>query len=174
MTFSWIDAIALALLAIMFIRGWAAGFIVMAGNLASLVVGVVATAYVFSWLSNWHVLVNWHIAHPVLAIVLFLALLGIIVRVLRLAVRLINALYKVVSILPFMGLLNRLGGGVVGVAEGGVVLLVLVYVIENILRSSGWISFATYDLLESTQAYTVVLAVLHRLSFLFPEMGIWV
>ena len=107
MTFNWIDFIVLAVLAVGAIRGWRAGFIVMVGNIASLVVGVVATAWIFSMLSSWHVLANWHIGHPIVTVIVFLLILAIVVKLLRLVVKLLNGIYRIISIIPGMGLTQR-------------------------------------------------------------------
>lgn len=131
MLFTWVDGIALALLVVMFIRGWSAGFIVMAGNLLSLVLGVGITAYLFAWVSSWWQITNWHLAHPILAVVLFLVALGIVVRLLRLLVKVLNAMFKIVSIIPFVGTLNRLLGAALGTLVAGVLVLVGVWVVEN-------------------------------------------
>lgn len=141
MVFTWIDAVALALLAIMFIRGWSAGFVVMAGNLVSLVLGVGVTAYLFTWVSGWAGVTNWHIAHPILALVIFLLALGIVVKLLRILVKLANAMFKIVSIIPFVGSVNHLLGAALGVIEAAVVAIVFVWVVQNIgyeLLPNGW------------------------------------
>lgn len=171
MTFNWIDAIVGLVLVVGALRGWRAGFIVMVGNIASLVVGVVATAWIFSLLSNWHVLANWHLGHPVVTVIVFLLILAIVVRLLRLVVKLLNGIYKIISVIPGMGLLNGALGGVVGLAQSVVALVLAMYLLVNVVLTSGMITSMTWIPLEEGSA---TLPVLERLADLLPSFGIWV
>lgn len=171
MVFNWIDFIVLFVLAVGAIRGWRAGFVVMAGNIASLVVGVVATAWIFSMLSSWHVLANWHIGHPVVTVIVFLLILAIVVKLLRLVVKLLNGIYRVISIIPGMGLLNGALGGVIGLTQGAVVLVLVVYLLLNVVVSSGLITSMVWVPLEEGSA---TLIIIERIADLLPSFGVWV
>lgn len=171
MAFNWIDFIVLAVLAVGAIRGWRAGFIVMVGNIASLVVGVVATAWIFSLLSSWHVLANWHLGHPIVTVIVFLLILAIVVRLLRLVVKLLNGIYRIISIIPGMGLLNGALGSVIGLAQGAVVLVLAMYLFTNVVLASGLVtSFVWLPLQESSATLPFIV----RVSDLLPSFGIWV
>lgn len=131
MIFTWVDIIAIAILALGLIRGWRAGFIVMAGNITSLVVGLVVSAYAFSWLSNLPILANWHVAHPYLAILAFIVILLFITKILRLVVTLANTLWRIVAFIPLLGPLNSFLGAIIGLVESLVILLIAVYILQN-------------------------------------------
>lgn len=169
MVFTWVDAIALGILAVMFIRGWSAGFVVMAGNLVSLVLGVGITAYLFTWISGWAGVANWHIAHPVLALVIFLLALGIVVKLLHLLVKLLNAMFKVVSIIPFVGMINSALGAALGAIEGVIMLAVIIWLLENIVLSAGWLGNAA----PLTSSITMNL-ISQLNSIILPVMPIWI
>ncbi len=171
MVFNWIDFVVLAVLAVGAIRGWRAGFIVMVGNIASLVVGVVATAWIFSMLSSWHVLANWHLGHPIVTVMVFLLILAIVVKLLRLVVKLLNGIYRIISIIPGMGLLNGALGGVIGLAQGAVVLVLAMYLFINVVLASNLVTAFTWlPLLDAS--FTLPFIV--RMSDLLPSFGIWV
>lgn len=171
MSFNWIDVIVLAVLFVGAIRGWRAGFIVMVGNIASLVVGVVVTAWIFSMLSSWHVLANWHLGHPVVTVIVFLLILAIVVKLLRLVVKLLNGIYRIISIIPGMGLLNGALGSVIGLAQGAVVLVLATYLLLNVVLASGLITSMTWVPLEEGSA---TLPILERVADMLPSFGIWV
>ncbi len=171
MSFNWIDVLVLFILAVGAIRGWRAGFIVMVGNIASLVVGVVVTAWIFSLLSSWHLLANWHIGHPIVTVIVFLLILAVVVKLLRLVVKLLNGIYRIISIIPGMGLLNGALGSVVGLAQGAVVLVLAVYLLLNVVVSSGLITSMTWVPLEEG---SLTLPFIERAAYLLPSFGIWV
>lgn len=144
---TWADLVIIAILALGLIHGWRAGFIVTFGNLVSLVVGLVATAWVFSWLSGTAGIGEWVLSHPIIAIIAFLVVYGIVVGLLRLAVKIINVAFKIVAIIPGVGLVNNLLGAIVGLAVGGVLVVLALFVVGTFGRSSGLIDMSGYPML---------------------------
>lgn len=169
-----VDLIALGILALGIIRGWRAGGIVMVGNIASLIAGFVATAYLFHWLSQTQFLMNWHTTHPILTIIVFIFVLGIIVRLLRLVVHLLNSLYKIISVIPLLGPANRLAGAGVGLVEALVVLALATYLIKFVILSSVLWTWPLQEMFMDSKIFALLEISVDRLQFLLPQLAIWV
>jgi uncharacterized membrane protein required for colicin V production len=170
MQFNLVDIIALAILAIGVIRGWRAGLIVMAGNIASLIVGLVASTYIFYWLSATSLFSGVATNHPYLSIIGYLIILGIVTKLLRLLVALINQVWKVIAILPFLGSINRLFGSVIGLAESAVVLVILTYLIQNFLINI--LSSAMMATISASYSFSYLSSLVSHLQFLIPSINI--
>lgn len=160
MPFSWFDIVALVIVVGMCFRGWKQGGVTMIGNLASVVVGFIATAYIVSWI-NAYVLVGWSSSHPILAIVGFIVIFLLVTKLLGLAVSLLDTLFKIVSFIPLVGPANRLLGVVVGVVEGAFLILLVVYITATFLTALVTPSGPTYD---------IALHVARSLSLIFPSI----
>ncbi|MBI1908004.1 CvpA family protein [Candidatus Uhrbacteria bacterium] len=139
---TWADIAILAILALGVIHGWRAGFVVAFGNVLSLVAGMVITGLLFSFVDDIAFLAAFKSAHPILMLLAFVAVFLLVIRLLRLVVSLLNGLFRIISIIPGVGLINRILGAVVGVIEGGVFAAILLYVAVNYLVPSGFVSSA--------------------------------
>ena len=160
MPFSWFDIVALVIVVGMCFRGWKQGGVTMIGNLASTVVGFVATAYIVSWL-NEHVLVGWSASHPIFAIVGFVVIFLFVVKLLGLAVALLDTMFKIVSFIPLVGPANRLLGVAVGLAEGLLMVVLVIYAITLFLLAYVQPTGLTYGL---------GLSFMRQLSLFFPSI----
>lgn len=174
MAFNIVDIIAVVILLGTAIGGWRAGGIVVAGNILSLIAGFVVTAYIFSWLSGLPMLANWQTVHPILTVVAFIVVLSIVVKLLRLVVSLMNQLYRVIALLPLLGPANRLIGAAIGAAEGALVLLVMVYLIDNVLFVSTLSPALINGPIASSSTFHIGGIVLERLQLLIPQLDIYV
>lgn len=157
MSFSWFDIVALVVLGLGLLHGWRAGFIVMVGNLASLVVGVVASAYAATWLSShW----GWT---GVQLIAAFVVLALVAAKLARLVVWFVDRIWKVISILPLLGPLNRLFGAVIGAVEAAVLLVIVTYLFMNywLPNINGLVDSFTFEV-----AYNIA----RRLTLLLPTL----
>jgi len=124
----WIDITAISLLAVFFLLGLFKGFLWQVSRVAILVVAYAAAARLGQGLSE--VLVGWTATGPgqpsadqretAFYVACVLIFLGVLV-VLSLLALLLQSLVRKAG----MGFYDRLGGGVVGVATGGVVVLFL-------------------------------------------------
>lgn len=156
MAFSWFDIVALVMLLLGVVHGWKAGFIVMIGNLLSLILGIVASAYVSTWLAS-----NWGLS-GIGAVVAFIVVALVVAKLLRIVVWLIDKVWKVISIIPFLGPLNRLLGVAVGVIEAGVLIVVLTYLFMNFWMPN------VGGLMDSV-VFTHAYAIAGRLSLFLPS-----
>lgn len=160
MPFSWFDIIALVIVIGMCFRGWRQGGVVMAGSALSVVVGFVATAYVVEWLDT-HILLGWSSSHPIAAIIGFIFIFLFVIKLLGLIVALLNTMFRIVSLIPLVGPANRLIGAVVGIAEGALIILLVVYAIATFLTSL---------VIPSGQTYETALHVVRSLSLFLPSI----
>lgn len=160
MSFTWFDIVALVIVIGMCFRGWKQGGVTMIGNVARVIVGFVVTAYAVAWL-NEHVLVGWSSSHPIAAIIGFIFIFLLVVRLLGLAVALVNGVWKVVSFIPLVGPANRLLGLVVGLVESAVLILLVVYVSATFLTSL---------VIPSGPTYETALHIARSLSLFFPSI----
>lgn len=160
MLFSWFGIVAAVIVVGMLFRGFKTGGVAMIGNVASMVVGFVLTAYVVSWL-NEYVLVGWSSSHPIAAIVAFVVIFLTVLKLLGLAVSLLNGIFKIVSFIPLVGPANRLLGVAVGLAEGLLIVLLIVYGIALFLTSFIQPTGLTYEL---------GLSFMRNLSLFFPSI----
>lgn len=169
-----VDIVAAIILLGTAIRGWRAGGIVMVGNILSLIAGFVVTAYVFSWLSGLPMFENWQAGHPILTVVAFIVVLSIVVKLLHLVVALLNQLYRIIALLPLLGPANRLIGATVGAAEGALVLLVMVYLVQNVVFVSSLLPASVNNVIASSTTFNMGVFLLDRLQFLIPQFSIYV
>lgn len=174
MIFNAVDIVAAVILLGTAIGGWRAGGIVMVGNILSLVAGFVVTAYVFSWLSGLPMFENWHTNHPIFTVMAFVIVLSIVVKLLRLVVALLNQLYRIIALIPLLGPANRLIGAAVGAAEGALVLLVMVYLVQNVVFVSSLLPASVNSAIASSSAFHMGMFLLDRLQFLIPQLRIYV
>lgn len=171
MDFTWVDIIALAILALGIMRGWRAGFIVMAGNIASLIVGLVVSTYIFYWLSSTNFLTNWHYDHPYVSIIIFILVLLLVIKLLRLLVALLNQIWRVIALLPFLSSFNRLLGAGIGLAESVIILIILVYLLQNFGFALP-LSAETWSTIHGSLTFHYMSEILSRLRFLIPSIAI--
>lgn len=127
---NWIDFAILLVLAAFVAGGWRAGFIIVMGKLVSLVTAIVAAAYAMTWIGELFS-VTWS-QHPVWAIIAFVTIAGFVSRVVMLVFKLLHQMWRIISIIPLMGPLNRLLGAGAGLLKGVVVLIAFAYLLNYI------------------------------------------
>ncbi|MEI6627654.1 MAG: CvpA family protein, partial [bacterium] len=127
MLFNLTDVILLVLIASFGVIGFAFGLIRVIGALVGLVLGSwVASVYYLSfavWI-NEH-LWNFSSATKIIA---FILLFGIANRVITFGFYIIGKFFNLLSIIPFLGMINRITGAILGLLEGILVLDLVVYV----------------------------------------------
>ncbi len=130
MTLTLLDFILLIILFFFAFGGFFFGLIRTLGSLAGAVVGVVVAANYFQPIANWlggliGPSENW------LRIIAFTLLFIVASRLVALIFWIINKVFNLVKILPFMSFINRLAGLILGLAEGVVVLgVALVFLVK--------------------------------------------
>ncbi len=170
MSFNVVDIIALAILALGLIKGWRAGLIIMAGNIASLIVGLVVSTYIFSWLSATSLLSGVVSSQPIISIIIYLVVLSIVTKLLRLIFVLIDKVWKIIALLPLIGLVNRALGSVIGLAESFVFLILLTYLTQNFLVNI--LSSSMLATINASLSYGYLSVIVAHIQFLIPSINL--
>lgn len=132
MALGYVD-IGLMIMVLLFVAsGLYYGFIHTVGNLLGMIAGIFAAGYIILWLQS----VLQIFSQPIAAILVFLLLILFVSRLIGWLVDLLDQFWKILSIIPFLGPLNKLLGGVFGFAEGMVVVASLVYFTTTYLPES--------------------------------------
>jgi len=106
------------------------GLIRVVGSIAGVIVGAIGTYYFY--LDFYNLIKAWffgldNIGKIVSAILLF----GIINKVVGLIFAIVDKTYNIISILPFLKSINRIGGAILGLLQGGLVLGLLLYILSR-------------------------------------------
>ncbi len=126
--------IILAILSILLIwSGYKHGFIQAFGSLLGLVVSIALGIWGVTWLED---LTGFELtSNPVVFVGTFLILTLIVSQIIRLIVSALDLVRRLVSIIPFVGLLNSLLGLVLGVFQAGLLIAAVTYVTVTYLPS---------------------------------------
>lgn len=160
-----VDYIIIALLIIFFFKGFRVGIIGSLGWLIGFAVGVWAAGKyiqnVAVWLDTW-------LHNPALSAVLgFIGIVVVTMVVVGLFFWIAN---KIVNFVPFVGLVNRLLGGVLGIVEGALLIGIALWFImalplhnnysqavqqsslkNSLISASGWIRGLLPDWMKQTE-----------------------
>jgi uncharacterized membrane protein required for colicin V production len=129
MTLSLADLALLIIAGIFIISGLYYGFIRTIGSLIGLVGGIISGVFVLRWLDS-----IWSISdHPILQIILFLLISGVISQLIGWIFELIDRAYKLLTIIPFLSGINKLLGGIVGVIEAFIIISGIIYYAQTYL-----------------------------------------
>ena len=120
------DAVLIFLLAAFTVYGFLKGIIRMAGELAGYLIGIYIAGHYFIPFYNWTS--SLYLGYENIGrLISFLLLLFIVRKLVVLVVVLIDKFFNIISIIPFLGLINRFAGAVFGFLSAGVVLGILIY-----------------------------------------------
>lgn len=124
-----VDA-CLAVVSILLIYGgYRQGFIRAAGSLLGLVVSIAVGIWGVTWLEN---ITGIELTrNPIVFVFTFLVLSILVSQLLRLVISALDLVRKLLSIIPFVGLLNSLLGTVLGVVQALVFVGLVAYVSFN-------------------------------------------
>ncbi len=159
------DIILLIILAGFVFYGLFFGLIRAVGSLA----GVIAGAWLASifYVDAFELAENLFFGHETLGkIITFIVLFTIINRLVCFGFSLLDKTYNIISIIPFLKTINRLGGAVFGFLEGGVVVGLALYIAANNFFVGGLIS----KLLESSQVAPFLIGFIEALRPLLPGL----
>lgn len=113
----WLDWILIFLLLSNIISGFAGGFIYKGGTILGGLIGLVVAGRTYDFFHGGF----W------VQVISFLLIFGIIANIVGLFFKILNRVFNLIAIIPGLKLLNRLGGGVLGLVEGafftGLILL---------------------------------------------------
>ncbi len=159
------DTILLIILAGFVFYGLFFGLIRAVGSLA----GVIAGAWLASifYVDAFELAENLFFGHDTLGkVVTFIVLFTIINRLVCFAFSILDKTYNIISIIPFLKTINRLGGAVFGFLEGGIVVGLVLYITANNFLVGGLIS----KLLEGSKVAPFLVGFINALKPLLPGM----
>lgn len=139
--------------------GWHYGLIRTLGSLVGLVASLAAALYGSVWIQDAFGFSFFE--HPVTGIVLFLVLAMIVSHLAGWIVTMLDLARRVVSIIPFVGLVNSLAGALVGAIEAAVALGVFAFVAVEYLPDTALKTAAL-----ASRSVTSALDVLYRVGLL--------
>ncbi len=131
----WMVDVALGIISALLIwRGWSKGFIHTAGSLIVLVVSLVTTGWIF-----WEAQTRFGVAlsglSPWMLIGGYVLLSFVISQLLMFIVRIIDLARRLLSLLPFIGIMNSFFGAMVGAAQAVALIAALTFVSISYLPS---------------------------------------
>lgn len=104
------------------------GLIYSIGSLLGIIIGIYIAGAWYNQLAYWTLFIfqnNLNLARIVCFIIIFI----IVNRLVGFSFYLINKIFKVISLLPFLKTINRLGGAIIGFFEGTLVLGLILYLV---------------------------------------------
>ena len=139
MLFTLIDVILIVIVLAFVMLGFFMGLISAIGALIGLVVGTWAAVSYFAPLADW--LSPYLLGYTGVAkTVAFMAIFLIINRLTALIFWLINKVFSLVSIIPFLKSINRLGGAILGLIEGVLITGMAIVIIAKFAPDIIWLS----------------------------------
>jgi len=164
MIFTLVDVILLLIVFAFVLLGFVFGLIKTIGSLVGLVAGTWLAGHYFQPLAEW--------LAPIIGgneaigrVVAFLIIFTIINRLVVFIFHLLDRAFGLLSFIPFAKLINRLGGLLLGLAEGVLTLGVMIYVLSKFLSESDFIKNTIGD----SQVAHYLVFVAKWLIWLLPE-----
>lgn len=164
-SFSIVDIILLLILAGFVFYGLFFGLIKTAGSLIAIIVGFLAASRLYLMLFS--------LAKPLAfghdnigKLVAFALIFTIVDRLVCLGFALLDKAFHVLSIVPFLKTINRLGGAFLGFIEGGLTLGLSLFVISRYLPGGGWL----VDQLKDSQLVSFLLKFSNYLTPFLPDI----
>ena len=116
--------------------GYRQGFIKAAGSLLGLVISIAIGIWGVTWLED---VTGFELTrNPVVFIFVFLLLSIIVSQILRLIVSALDLVRKLLSIIPFVGLINSMLGMVLGLVQAAVMVGLVAYVTYSFFPTGGF------------------------------------
>jgi len=129
MTLTILDFILLIILFFFAFAGFFFGLIRSVGSLIGTILGIVVAANYFQIFANW--LVDLGVSDNLARIIGFLIIFIIVSKLISLVFYILNKIFNLLSIIPFLKTINRIAGLLFGLIEGGVILgVLLVFIIK--------------------------------------------
>lgn len=138
MIFTLVDVILIVLVLIFVIGGFVMGLIQAVGAIIGVIVGAWAAGQFYEPVANWLtpiILGNGTAAKIISFIVIFL----LINRLIAFLFYLINKVFNIIAIIPFLKSINRLAGALLGLVEGVLAVGLIIYVIAKFAGDAQWL-----------------------------------
>lgn len=123
------DVILLVILTIFTIWGFFFGFIQSFGSLAGLIFGILAANKYYLILANWISFIP--VGETAIKIISFFIILISISKLTGLVFYFIDKFFHLISIIPFLKTINKVLGGILGLAEGFLIIGAFLYLLHN-------------------------------------------
>lgn len=162
---NWLDFILLIFMAGFVFYGLFFGLIKTVGSLAGVVVG--------AWVASRLYLPAFGLAKSLAfghdnwgRVVSFVICFVVINRLICLGFALLDRTFNLISVIPFLKTINRLGGAVLGFLEGGLVLGLVIFTVSRYSWIQGWLG----DFFVKSQFVPFLLKFAEILKPLLPEL----
>lgn len=159
------DAILLIILAGFIFYGLFFGLIRTVGSLLAVVIGVWLASLLYEPAYDW-ASGQWGAFGTLGKVAVFFLLYGLINRLVALGFSLLDHLFDLLSIIPFLKTINRLAGALFGLLEGALVIGLVLYAISGQPVVGAWLSRSLSD----SQAAPYFLKFIGLIKPLFPEV----
>ncbi len=148
---NWLDAIIILPLLYGLVRGLMKGFLSEAVSIAAIVLGFIASKVWGKALAVWFAS-HWAWPETVCRAVAYAVLFIAIATVLTIIARILHKFFRAIH----LGGLNRLAGGIFGIAKWGIVVIVVVFCV-NLINSQPEFKFIPDDVIASSKLYKLAL-----------------
>jgi len=138
MVFTLVDVILIVLVLVFVIVGFMMGLIQAVGAIIGVVLGAWAAGHFYQPVAGWltPVLLGRATAATIIAFVL---IFGVVNRLVAFIFYLINKIFHLISIIPFLGSINRSAGAILGLIEGVLAVGLIIYVITKFAANITWL-----------------------------------
>lgn len=153
------DIIAIVIAAGLILSGWHYGFVRTLGSLIGLVASIAVAIYGATWIEatfGFSFLQN-----PLTGVVLFLLLALIVSHVAGWLVNLLDLARRVLSIIPFVGLINSMLGALLGAVQATCIIVAVAFVAVTFMPDS-----ATRTAILGAQSVGKAVDVLYQFGWL--------
>lgn len=133
-----LDIILLILVGGFTLAGFWLGLIHTAGSLFGTIVGSFVAGQYYTYLAGW--LGGIFGESNTISVISFIVIFILVNRAIGLIVHLIDRIFKIVSIIPFLKTINRLAGAILGFIEGVLVIGIFLYVASRYPMGDWFIS----------------------------------
>lgn len=129
-----VDVVLVVISILLIYGGYRQGFIKAAGSLLGLVVSIAVGIWGVTWLED---VTGFNLTrNPITFVFTFLILSVIVSQILRLIVNALDLVRRLLSIIPFVGLINSLLGTLLGVVQAAVFIALVAYVSVRFIPTS--------------------------------------
>jgi membrane protein required for colicin V production len=121
-----LDIILIILVGVFTLAGFWFGLIHTIGSLLGTMIGSFVAGLYYIYLANW--LGGIFGESNTISVISFVIIFILVNRTIGLLVHLVDRIFKIVSIIPFLKTINRLAGAILGFIEGALVIGIFLYV----------------------------------------------
>ncbi|PIX61870.1 hypothetical protein CO057_02510 [Candidatus Uhrbacteria bacterium CG_4_9_14_0_2_um_filter_41_50] len=132
--FTLADIFLIAIVLFFILVGLHQGFIRSLGSLVGMIGGIAAGSFGLAWFSQN---VSDLSESPVWTITIFIIIMLICSQLIGLAFELLDRIFKILSIIPFLKSINKLLGGILGLIEAVIILSSVLYFVQNYISDQG-------------------------------------